>query len=149
MRCAVVVLLLLATGACIEGGDLLAPRRLSRPAIHITVEGGNAATSARARVVQSTQEWSGLTRVNPDSRQWFAADEFGRIAIRALDLAAAEVGFPLDVDGRAVISARSDEDEADVLVELDNAAGLPGGERLSVHLTYQYPIGIVVISAGP
>lgn len=70
------------------------------------------------RVVQADQEWSQCTCPSP-YQDWMLTSSDGRVLFNEFDLAAAEVGFVVDLDGGAVLGPDIFEDEAVVLIEVD------------------------------
>jgi hypothetical protein len=112
----------LAFAACGGGKRATADVRLPRP-VSILVEVYDPVTNyvwqnVGVRIVEADQEWSGCTCVNPRV-EWFLTDSRGEVLLDEFTLAAAQVGFVVDRNGRAVLGSRSFEDEATVVLEID------------------------------
>jgi hypothetical protein len=76
------------------------------------------------RVVESDQEWSGCTCTSPFT-DWLLTDDQGRVFFDEYWLAAAQVGFVEDANGRAVLRPELDADEALVVLEVDAVGFTP------------------------
>lgn len=88
------------------------------------------------RIVEAYQEWSDTTWVSPYV-DWYETDATGRVLLDEFDLAFAEVGFLEDVDGRALLGARRDEDQAFVVLEVDALGFTP--VTVEVPLSWDVP----------
>lgn len=69
------------------------------------------------RVVEADQEWSGLTYVSP-FLDGYLTDATGRVLLDEFVLGDARVGFLEDGQGRAVLNAPADQDQALVVLEV-------------------------------
>lgn len=120
---------LLFTAACAPDhhhhhADLRQPRPVS-----IQVEVYDPTTNyvwenVSVRIVEADQEWSNTTYTNPIV-EWYLTDRDGLVYFDEYLLAAADVGFPEDSSGAALIGPRSFEDEATVVLEVDAVGFTP------------------------
>lgn len=69
------------------------------------------------RVLEADQEWSGTTYASP-FEDWYLTDASGRVFLDEYVLAAADVGFVEDGNGRAVLRPERDADQALVVLEI-------------------------------
>jgi hypothetical protein len=88
------------------------------------------------RVVEADQEWSNCSCTSP-VETWFLTDVTGRVLLDEYLLAAADVGFLEDGNGRAVLGPHAAEDEATVLIEVDAVGFTP--VRVAVPLRWDRP----------
>jgi hypothetical protein len=112
----------------------------SRP-VSILVEVFDPATNfvwenVGVRVVEADQEWSGCTCQNPNV-DWFFTDSTGQVLIDEFVLADSGVGFLEDRNRAAVLGARSFEDEAVVVLEIDALGFSP--VTVEVSLSWDVP----------
>ena len=118
-------------GACGHGHDHAhhtPPAAVPRP-VSILVEVYDPVTNfvwenVSVRVVEADQEWSNCTCASPYT-DWHLTDVEGRVLLDEFVLAAAEVGFLEDGDGRALLGPGRDEDEATVVLEIDAVGFVP------------------------
>ena len=108
--------------SCLEGNsaDLLLPRPLNSVSIElelVDMNTGAPVADVPVRILESTQEWSGRTKENPDPRP-STTGPLGRVLFTSRDLAEADVGFAVNVERVAVLSGLEDEDEANILFEI-------------------------------
>jgi hypothetical protein len=117
-------LLLLAVAAC-ECDDhddhLVVPPPEPRP-VSILVEVYDPVTNlvwqdVSVRVVEADQQWCGCTYVSPFA-EWYLTDANGQVFLDEYVLAAAQVGFVEDPNGRAQLRPEPDADEALVVLEV-------------------------------
>ena len=114
------VLLLSCGGSKSRGGDVhVEPPRL----VSILVEVYDPVTdfvweNVSVRIAEADQEWCGCTYASPFD-DWFLTDATGRVYLDEFLLADAQVGFVEDVDGRAILGAEKDRDEALVVQQIE------------------------------
>lgn len=109
---------------CDRGGGPADPRLVS-----ILVEVYDPVTNfvwenVTVRILEADQEWCGCTYVSPLDASYLT-DVSGRVLLDEDRLAAANIGFLEDGFGRAVLGARSFEDQATVLLEIDAPGFVP------------------------
>jgi hypothetical protein len=117
-------LLLLAVTACHDDhhDHVVVQPPEPRP-VSILVEVYDPATNlvwqdVSVRIVEADQEWSGCTCVSPYV-DWYLTDANGRVFLDEYLIAAAQVGFVEDDNGRAQLRPESWGDEALVVLEID------------------------------
>lgn len=134
---------LLFLAACGGGGG--GERVIVRPAdprlVSILVEVYDPVTNyvwegVSVRVVESDQEWSGCTCSSP-YEDWYLTGADGRVLIDEFALGYAEVGFQVDVDGRALLLPNRDQDQATVVLEIDAVGFMP--KIVEVPLSWNQP----------
>ncbi len=88
------------------------------------------------RVVEADQEWAQGTFVSPYD-DWYLTGVDGRVLLDEYLLADAEVGFPEDTQGRAILGPQHFENEATVVLEVDALGFVP--VRVEVPLRWDTP----------
>ncbi len=140
-------LTLLALPACTENNTVVVAPPPSPVPAEVEIEVYDPVTNGvwenvGVRVVSAWNEWSDCVCESPDV-QYQLTDSYGLVYFSPFYLAAAEVGFAEDVDGRAVLGPDYDADEAVVRVEI-SAPGFTS-VLVDVPVSWDEPYGFVSV----
>ena len=94
------------------------------------------------RIVEAYQEWSACICISPFN-DVYLTDSTGQVFLDETALAAAEVGFLLDTNGRAILAADLDADQATVLLEISAEGFVP--VYVDVPLSWDQPDVFVAV----
>lgn len=114
----------LVAAACHRGSDAVvvvtpdAPRPVSIEVEVYDPISGYVWQDVGVRVVEAYHEWSGCVCVTPYADDWYYTDPSGLVFLSEYALAAAEVGFTVDLLGRAEIAPAGNANEAVVTLEI-------------------------------